>query len=93
MLNKDICKNCINESASAGDDWVPWNGDDSIDWDDLVWEKGCVGCRTDEYNDDVIQDPVYKNSDESCPVWPIKKGIPPWCKYRLEQAVVEKTSM
>lgn len=85
MLNKEICKNCINTQNS--NEKIPYFDDELLDFswgenDEKSWEKGVVSC------------PVFdiENFDKTVSLgYSIKKKPPENCPYSLEHLMANQT--
>jgi hypothetical protein len=62
MLNKNICKTCINAiGSSMSDGW-------SDDSDDSLWEQGYVLCPKTELNyEGPVESSVFSEPPKDCP--------------------------
>ena len=78
MLDKKICRRCINASRRDGDgEIVPWN-----DMDESEWEDGRASCE-----DLYMGNPVIEVSGASAA---IDEPPPMSCRMRLEQLMAQE---
>ena len=83
MLNKDICKRCIDKNR-----WpLPWPTVKWCESDEMRWRNGAVYCPLKEVPTFIVRLEEYSSNKEGVANWNIAEGIPEWCPYAAEHAV------